>query len=188
MARPRSDEKRSAILAAAMQVIAAQGLSAPIAAIAKEAGVSNGALFTYFETKADLHNQLYIELKRQMAEVAMVGLSSEATERAQLARVWSGWVRWALEHEQERRALSHLDVSDDVTTESRQIARAPYADVQMLLDRSRKNGAMRDVPLMFVAAVVMSLVDATIEYIRQDPIESDRYTAAGFEALWRAIS
>lgn len=188
MARPKSDEKRSAILNAAVQVIAAQGLSAPTAAIAKEAGVSNGALFTYFETKVDLYNQLYIALKQQMAEVAVVGPSSEAAERAQLAQVWSGWVRWALKHEQERRALAHLDVSGDVTTESRQIASAPYADVQMLLDRSRKNGPMRDVPLMFVAAVVMSLVDATIGYIRQDPVESDRYTAVGFDALWRAIS
>jgi AcrR family transcriptional regulator len=188
MARPKSDEKRSAILAAAVQVIAVQGLSAPTAAIAKEAGVSNGALFTYFETKVDLYNQLYIELKRQMAEVAVVDTSSDATERAQLARIWSGWVRWALEHEQERRALSHLDVSNDVTEESRRIASAPYADVQTLLDRSRNSGPMRDVPLMFVAAVVMSLVDATIDYIRQDPADSDRYTDIGFEALWRAIS
>ena len=54
MARPKSDDKRDAILAAATRVIAAQGLSAPTAAIAKEAGVSNGSLFTYFETKADL--------------------------------------------------------------------------------------------------------------------------------------
>ena len=30
------------------------GLGAPTATIAKEAGVSNGSLFTYFETKADL--------------------------------------------------------------------------------------------------------------------------------------
>jgi AcrR family transcriptional regulator len=29
--------------------------------IAKEAGVANGSLFTYFETKADLFNQLYLQ-------------------------------------------------------------------------------------------------------------------------------
>jgi AcrR family transcriptional regulator len=31
-----------------------QGLSAPTASVAKEAGVANGSLFTYFETKTDL--------------------------------------------------------------------------------------------------------------------------------------
>src|SRR5580704_18142861 len=63
MSRPKSDEKRSAILEAATRIIVTQGLSAPTAGIAKEAGVANGSLFTYFETKTDLFNQLYLELK-----------------------------------------------------------------------------------------------------------------------------
>jgi AcrR family transcriptional regulator len=53
MARPKSEDKRNAIMAAAIRVIAAQGLAAPTATIAKEAGVANGSLFNYFETKAD---------------------------------------------------------------------------------------------------------------------------------------
>src|SRR5260370_31230796 len=71
MPRPKSDEKRSAILEAATRIIVAQGLSAPTAGIAKEAGVANGSLFTYFETKTDLFNQLYLELKTEMASAAM---------------------------------------------------------------------------------------------------------------------
>jgi|GraSoi2013_100cm_1033763.scaffolds.fasta_scaffold104262_2 AcrR family transcriptional regulator len=67
MARPRSEDKRNAIIAAATRVIVTQGLSAPTALIAQEAGVSNGSLFTYFETKTDLFNQLYLELKAGMA-------------------------------------------------------------------------------------------------------------------------
>jgi AcrR family transcriptional regulator len=47
-------EKRSAILEAAAHVFVAEGLSAPTAGIAKAAGVANGSLFIYFETKADL--------------------------------------------------------------------------------------------------------------------------------------
>jgi AcrR family transcriptional regulator len=70
MSRPKSDEKRSAILDAATRIIVTQGLSAPTAGIAKEAGVANGSLFTYFETKTDLFNQLYLELKIEMASAA----------------------------------------------------------------------------------------------------------------------
>jgi AcrR family transcriptional regulator len=66
MMRPRSDEKRSAILEATTRIIVMQDLSAPTAGIAKEAGVANGSLFTYFETKADLFNQLYLELKSRV--------------------------------------------------------------------------------------------------------------------------
>ena len=76
-AKAKSDEKRSAILEAATRIIVMQGLSAPTAGIAKEAGVANGSLFTYFETKTDLFNQLYLELKMEMASATMKNLPSE---------------------------------------------------------------------------------------------------------------
>ena len=63
MARPRNEDRRNAILSAATRVIASQGLGAPTAGIAKEAGVSNGSLFVYFDTKATLLNELYVALK-----------------------------------------------------------------------------------------------------------------------------
>ena len=51
MARPRSEDKRNAILAAAVQVIARQGTSALTSQIAKIAGIAEGSLFTYFVSK-----------------------------------------------------------------------------------------------------------------------------------------
>ena len=75
-------------MAAATRVIVKQGLGAPTALIAREAGVANGSLFTYFETKAELFNQLYLELKTQMASAALEGLPADAELRAQFACVW----------------------------------------------------------------------------------------------------
>ena len=70
VATPKPDTKRDQILAAATRVIAMHGVAAPTAAIAKEAGVANGSLFNAFPTKADLLNQLYRELKTEMATIA----------------------------------------------------------------------------------------------------------------------
>jgi AcrR family transcriptional regulator len=54
MARPLSEDKRTAILEAATEVVATLGLSAPTAKIAKGAGVAEGTLFTYFANKDEL--------------------------------------------------------------------------------------------------------------------------------------
>ena len=91
MARPRSEDKKNAILAAATRVIAAQGLAAPTSLIAMEAGISNGSLFTYFETKADLLNALYVELKTEMASAALCDLSPDKDVRDQMATTCSSW-------------------------------------------------------------------------------------------------
>ncbi len=188
MARPRSDEKRSAIISAAIRVIASHGLGAPTAVIAKEAGVSNGSLFTYFETKADLLNELYLELKTEMATAALDGLSAEGDIREQMLHIWTHWLRWATSCPDKRRTLAHLGVSEDITFESHQTASHTLAGVARLLERSRENGPMRDGPLGFVAALMSALADATTDFMIRDPASADRHRAAGFEALWRIVA
>ena len=188
MPRPKSDEKRSAIMAAAVRLIASEGLGAATMTIAKEAGVSNGSLFTYFETKADLMNQIYTELKAEMAAAALDGLPTKSGIRKQVLHMWSQWLRWAASSPEKRRTLAHLSVSDDITPASHQSASHTFAGIRELLERSRENGPMRDVPLGFVASLMSALAEATIDFMIRDPANADKHSKAAFEALWRMIA
>src|ERR1700761_8164301 len=143
MARPRSEDKREAIMAVALRVIAVQGLRAPTAAIAKEAGSANGSLFNYFPTKADLLNALYLELKAEMAFVSLDGLPTDADVRRQALHMWSHWLHWAASYPERRRVLAHLGVCSDITAASHQTARQAMVAIAALVDRSRQNGPMR---------------------------------------------
>jgi AcrR family transcriptional regulator len=187
MARPKSDDKRNAIMAAATRIIASQGLGAATAAIAKEAGVSNGSLFTYFETKADLLNQLYLEIKTEMATAALDGRPAGSNIRKQMLHMWSHSLRWAMAYPEKRRTLAHLGVSGDITAESRQTGHQTMAGVAKLLERSRENGPMRDAPLGFVVALMSALADTTIDFMIHDPTNADKHAMAGFDALWRMV-
>ena len=187
MARPRSEDKRSAIMAAATRMIVARGLSAPTAVIAQEAGVSNGSLFTYFETKADLFNRLYLELKGGMASAAMEGVPAGAELRDQVFHIWSNWMGWAVSNPEERRALAQLIVSDEITPATRAAAHKTAAGMSELLERSRANGPMRDAPMGFVLAIMNSLADATIDFMANDPSNADKHCKVGFDALWRVL-
>ena len=175
-------------MSAAIRVIAAQGLGAPTATIAKEAGVSNGSLFTYFETKADLLNQLYVGLKMEMGATALDGLPTESNIREQVLHVWSRWLRWATSYPEKRRTLAHLGVADNITVESHQTASHSLIGIAKLLERSRENGPMRDAPLGFVAALMSALADATIDFMIRDPANADKHSKAAFDALWRMIA
>jgi AcrR family transcriptional regulator len=66
MARLKSAAKRTAILRAAVREIAQSGLGAPTAQIAQRAGVAAGTLFTYFATKEQLLNELYVALRSEV--------------------------------------------------------------------------------------------------------------------------
>jgi AcrR family transcriptional regulator len=188
MARPKSEDKRNAIMAAATRVIAAQGLSAPTMRIAEEAGVANGSLFTYFETKAELFNQLYLELKSEMASAALEGLPVQAGLREQAFYVWSRSMQWTLSHPDKRRALAHLGVSDEITPASRSAGHAMMADMAALLERCRANGPLRSAPLAFVVALMDSMGNATMDFMIREPAAAEEHCKAGFDAMWRAIA
>jgi len=185
MPRPRSDQKRSAILEAATHIIVMQGLSAPTAGIAKEAGVANGSLFTYFETKKDLFNALYLELKGEMASAAMKGL---ADIRKQFFHVWKNWTSWAITYPEKRRALAQLGVSDEITPETRLAAHKVMKGIAELMERGRANGPMSKAPGAFVATIMNSVAEATMDFMTQDSAHAMKHSKVGFDAMWRMIA
>ncbi len=188
MSRPRSDEKRSALLEAAISIIIMQGLSAPTAEIAKEAGVAKGSFFTYFETKTELFNQLYLELKGEMARAAMKDVAAGTDLRDQAFRVWRNWMEWAVAYPDKRRVLAQLDVSDAILPEVRLAGNKTMAGIAELLERSRANGPMRKVPTGFVFSIMNSLAEATMDFMTRDAANARKHCKEGFEALWRMIA
>lgn len=188
MPRPRSDEKRTAILEAATRFIVKHGLSAPTAGIAKEAGVANGSLFTYFKTKSDLFNQLYLEIKTEMAAAAMKDMRPSAEVRDQYFRVWKNWAEWAVANPEKRAVLAQLGVSDELTQKTRLTGHKVMAPMAELLQRVAAGGPMAKAPMSFVLALMNATAEATMDAMSQDPGEAKKHCQTGFDALWRMLS
>ncbi|WP_353647433.1 TetR/AcrR family transcriptional regulator [Nakamurella sp. A5-74] len=187
MARPRSEDRRNAILGAASRVVATEGLGASTSGIAREAGVSNGSLFVYFETKSVLLNELYVSLKTEMGAMAVDGLPDGSDPHDQVRHLWDQWMRWATSHPDKRRALAQLAVSDDITAESRQAARSGFGGIAELLDRCRQRGPVRDAPLGFLLEIMNAMADATVDAIQRHPDHAEEYSRIAFDALWRVL-
>lgn len=156
--------------------------------IAKEAGIPNGSLFTYFETKSELFNQLYLELKQEMASVAMKNFPADAYLREQFFHIWRNWGNWAVRFPEKRKALAQLTVSDEITKETRSAGHKTMATIAALLERIRIAGPMRKVPMSFVAALMNSVADATMDQMIQDPDHATSHCKNGVEALWRMLA
>jgi AcrR family transcriptional regulator len=187
MARPKSEEKRNAILEAATRIIASQGLGASTASIAAESGVSNGSIFTYFATKSELLNQLYVELKDEVGAVALNGVAENKCARDQVRHAWTNWLKWATSNPDKRRTLAQLSVSDEITMESKQIGRRSFEGMGELLELSRADGPMAKAPMTLVVALMNGLAEATMDLMTQDPKNAADHSAAAFDAMWRML-
>ncbi|WP_295957823.1 TetR/AcrR family transcriptional regulator [Rhodoferax sp.] len=189
MARPRSIDKHAAILDAAIQVIAQRGLAAtPTSAISKAAEVAEGTLFTYFKTKDALVNALYLEIKREMADAMMDSFPHHAAIRQQLQYVWDCFVRWGVAHPAKKQVMDQLKTAAAITPETRQIAAAPFAEIEQLFRASVANRVLRDYPVAFIWACMASLAEATMDFMSREPEAADSYRYIGFEMLWNGIA
>ena len=188
MARPRSEDKRNALLAAATQVFADDGINAPTARIAKAAGVAEGTLFTYFSNKDELLNQLYLDLKGELRGAMLSGYPRAADVKQRARHVWLAYIDWGVANPEKRKVIAQLAVSDRITAGSKAVSAGAFIEFNAMVQESMANGVLRDHPSAFVGAILVALAETTMDFIGKEPSAAEQYRSAGFEAFWRAIA
>jgi AcrR family transcriptional regulator len=190
VARPKSEDKRNAILDAATRVFAERGLTgAPTSEISKQAGVAEGTLFTYFKTKDDLINALYRELKLELADAMMSGFPRKMSVRNRMRHVWDGFVDWGLTNPEQRKVLAQLQVSGMLSKESFEAGSAPFVEMQdMIRDAMEQHILRAELPIELISKVLAALAEATMDLIVLKPAMANKYRNAGFEIYWAGIA
>lgn len=187
MARLRSPEKRRAILEAAVIEIAEAGLGAPTAKIAKRAGLAEGTLFTYFATKEELLNELYVELKLEVFERLNADFPLRASIRERAWHVWSSSLEWAIEFPQKRKVSVQLNLSDVVKAETRERTAEKRGQIDALFRELAERETLRDLPAGFAAATMAAMQEATMDFIARGPRQRKVLIERGFALFWRAV-
>ncbi|ENV4417207.1 TetR/AcrR family transcriptional regulator [Salmonella enterica] len=202
MARPKSEDKKQALLEAATQAIAQSGIAASTAVIARNAGVAEGTLFRYFATKDELINMLYLHLKQDLCQSMIMELDRSITDAKMMTRfIWNSYISWGLNHPARHRAIRQLAVSEKLTKETEQRAvsekltketeqRADdmFPELRDLCHRSVLMVFMSDEYRAFGDGLFLALAETTMDFAARDPARAGEYIALGFEAMWRALT
>ena len=190
MARPKSEDKRSAIQDAATRLFAERGLAAaPTSEISKRAGVAEGTLFTYFETKDDLINSLYREIKLELADAMMSDFPRKKNVRTRLRHVWDRYVNWGIANPKQRKVLAQLQVSEVVTKESKDAGSAPFVEFQtMIRDAIEQRIFRNDLPVELISKSLAALVETTIDLMVSNPSKAKNYRDSGFQMFWAGVT
>lgn len=188
MARPLSDDRRTTIIGAATALIAERGLGTSTADIAKQAGISNGSVFTYFETKTELFNAIYSELKEELIETVLAAIPADQDEKSQLRCFWAARTQWGVTNPAKRKVLAQLHVSDKITDASRRAATVSAAPVLNLIDQVARRGTLRAAPRSYVVELVEGMAGTTMDFMIANPAIAEEASQAGFDGLWRMLA
>ena len=188
--RPKSEDKRNAILDAATRLFAERGLTAaPTSEISKQAGVAEGTLFTYFKTKDDLINALYRQIKLELADAMMSEFPRKKNVRTRLRHVWDRNVQWGITNPKQRKVLAQLQVSEVLTKESRNAGSTPFVEFQIMIHDAIEHRVFRnDLPVELLSKSLAALVEATIDLTASNPSKANKYRDSGFQMFWAGIT
>ncbi|CAH6635252.1 MULTISPECIES: TetR/AcrR family transcriptional regulator [Pseudocitrobacter] len=188
MARPKSEDKKQALLDAATVAFAQSGIAASTALIARNAGVAEGTLFRYFATKDDLLNALYLHLKYDLCQAMIAGLSNSEAPKEVIHSIWNSYIDWGVRNPVGNRAMRRMSMSEKITEETKLQVKEMFPELNRLCQRSVRPVYLSGEFETFGDALFLSLAEATIEFASQQPARADKLKALGFEAMWRALA
>lgn len=189
LARPRSTDKHEAILDAAARALAEHGVAATTARIARLAGVAEGTVFTYFDTKDALLNALYLHLKAGLRSAMMDAFPGEDTVERRARHAWDAFVAWGVTNPDGRRALRQLEVGANIEEANRLAGAAGFGAVRDTFREclSGTSGLSTEQALGFCGALFASMAEVTMDSIAREPEQQAAYREAGFRAIWAAL-
>ncbi|NIF60592.1 TetR/AcrR family transcriptional regulator [Enterobacter sp. Ap-916] len=188
MARPKSEDKRLALLDAATDAIAELGLGAATSLIARKAGVAEGTLFRYFPTKDELLNAVYLHHKQDLGNELMKTYDRHASSKERTRTVWGNYIDWGLVNMNARKAMRQLAVSGKITSETLEMVYLAYPDLRELSKECITNEALTGIESAFADAIFFGLAETTMEFAGRDPSRRDEYKSAGFDVMWRGMT
>lgn len=182
-------EKRTAILRAALELIAEQGFqNTPMSLIAKRAGVSAGIIYHYFESKDDLIRALYRQVKSELSSAVFVAETQKIPLSERFPALWTNMYRYCVTHPHETAFLQQYETSPawELHVEATADEAAAYIH---LLEEYQAQGLIKDLPLAVLYELTLGMALKLARQVSAGILTIDDATLAGVaRACWDAVA
>ncbi|MDR6670021.1 TetR/AcrR family transcriptional regulator [Rhizobium sp. 1399] len=188
MARPLSEDKRTALLNAAVAAIATLGTAASTAKVAKDAGLGEGTLFVYFQTKDELLNQVFLTLKADLRDAITSDYPATASVKDRFAHIWDRRINWGATSPIKQKALRQLAVSEKLQPARETATDADCRNIETIFAEGFQSKVLRPQPVEFLVATIDNLAAMVLDMAEGSPDRLAEYKDLGWSSLWSSIS
>ncbi|MEM9675326.1 MAG: TetR/AcrR family transcriptional regulator [Cyclobacteriaceae bacterium] len=186
--RPRDEQKIDAIFAAVIKLTGSVGIAGlKMTDIAREAGVADGTLYTYFRNKEELLNSVYYQLKRK-GVLAIVDGSEHLPVKIQLYKMWESSLKYLVTEPAETIFLEHFRVSPFISEDNKKLSQQLGQYLERLLERGKEEMIIK--PLsneLLISLLTGFLKDYTRHLVNHGLKVTEARVQESFALSWDAI-
>ncbi|MNJ99437.1 Fatty acid metabolism regulator protein [compost metagenome] len=186
------NDKRKDLLAAALKLFAEYGFhGTPTSKIAKFAGVANGTLFHYYNTKEDLIVSLYIDIKMRMAEHIEAKAINRSNAKELFKEQFTEVLLWSLENKDEFYFIQQFHTSPFAALLSPEEIKKQLSKSCHQIEEAIKEKAIKDRDVNFILTLFTSHTFGLNQYFTKTKLTKKQQLETindSFEMLWTMIS
>ena len=182
--------KRELLLQAALKMFVENGFeNSPTSKIAKNAGVATGTLFNYFETKTKLINELYLEVKNELAAALKKNLSEAVTVRQKIETIWFNCVTWAIERPDGNRFFAMYKTSSYILSSTREEGYKKFSFVLDILKEGIEKEILKDVPVILLNESMFGTIFGSVAFLtaHYEEFSNKEFRDKSFSILWDSL-
>jgi AcrR family transcriptional regulator len=182
-------DKRQAILDATLRLISNNGFhGTTMLQVAKEANVSTGIIYHYFESKDELIDELYKSLNRKSARAILQDLDQKKPVKTQIQQLLRNTIDYYVRHPQEsifseqyfHSPYHHAGIEAEVSEY--------YQPAIVCYEQARKEGIIKDLPQCVINILTVNVATALAQKQVRGQIElTDALIGEVIETSWEAI-
>ncbi len=185
----RVDDKRSAILAATLRLISKNGFhGTAMSKVAKEAGVSAGIIYHYFDSKDELMDELYREIKRAFGASLAASIDRDQPLRTQIHQVLGAMIRYHIRRPLESAFLEQYSRSPYHRPEIDQETVQYYLPLIELFQQAQQEMIIKSLPEPVMMAFTLDVATSLAQRHAAGFLElTDELIEEVIDASWEAI-
>lgn len=190
MIRKLAPDKQESFLNAALKLFVANGVqNTSTAAIAKKAGTAAGTLFLYFPTKQDLINELVLKIGREQSQYIKTLLDPSLSVRDMFFTIWSGCIRWFLDHMEAYEFNQQVRDTDWVAETTVQESAKFFDYFYDAIKKGLDEGALKPYPIEVIGGFLYQDIVAVMNILRgqSSPKKQSEAIQMGFDIFWDGI-
>lgn len=149
------EDKRAAVMQAMMELVMENGFhGTAMSMVARRAGVAAGTIYHYFESKEEVINQLYAELKQRMSDVLIEESMGKGTIKDRFFGFYYNLYRYFISHPAEFYFLEQYINSPFISQFVQEPNQRFSEPVVQFLQQGMELGVMRPLDLRMLVALV----------------------------------
>ena len=183
------NDKRKDILNATLSLISAHGFhGAPMSKVAVEAGVGAGTIYRYFENKEALINELFREVKSEISQAMLAGLTPTESVAEIFRRIWLNTFEYCVQNPQKMVFLEQFHNSPFQTPEMEAATLEFMAPILMVIQGAIEAGEIKNIPFEMLTIFVYDVTVAFAKrHIAGTLIMDEVQLELAIQASWDAI-